>query len=136
MSEVWKVILSLSLSGTVLMGMLLLFCRIFQRKLSRGWQYYIWLAVVARLLIPFSGELNLTGSVFAKLEQSAGQENLPVAEEPHAGQENLPAGTEQDVGRLPESVDISQEREITSVLQPEDAGRNAATPDLQEHVFD
>lgn len=135
MSEVWKVILSLSLSGTVLMGMLLLFCRIFQRKLSRGWQYYIWLAVVARLLIPFSGELNLTGSVFAKLEQSAGQESLSAEAEQHAGQENLPAGTEQDVGRLQESVDISQEREITSVLQPEDAGRSAATPDSKEHVF-
>lgn len=114
MSEVWKVILSLSLSGTVLMGMLLLFCRFFQRKLSRGWQYYIWLAVVARLLIPFSGELNLTGSVFAELEQSAGQENLS-------------AGTEQDAG---------QERDITSALQPEDAGRSAATPDSKEHVFD
>lgn len=120
MSEVWKVILSLSLSGTVLMGMLLLFCRIFQRKLSRGWQYYIWLAVVARLLIPFSGELNLTGSVFAELEQSAGQESLPAEEEPHAGQENLSAGTEQDVCRLQESVDISQERDITSALQPEE----------------
>ena len=106
MSEVWKVILSLSLSGTVLMGMLLLFCRIFQRKLSRGWQDYIWLAVVARLLIPFSGELNLTGSVFAKLEQSAGQENLSAGAEQSAGQENLSAGTEQDVGRLQESVDI------------------------------
>lgn len=114
MSEVWKVILSLSLSGTVLMGMLLLFCRFFRRKLSRGWQYYIWLAVVARLLIPFSGELNLTGSVFAELEQSAGQENLS-------------AGTEQDAG---------QERDITSALQPEDAGRSAATPDSKEHVFD
>ncbi len=114
MSEVWKVILSLSLSGTVLMGMLLLFCRLFQRKLSRGWQYYIWLAVAARLLIPFSGELNLTGSVFAELEQSAGQENLS-------------AGTEQDAG---------QEREITSVLQPEDAGRSAATSDQEEYLFD
>ena len=107
MSEVWKVILSLSLSGTVLMGMLLLFCRLFQRKLSRGWQYYIWLVFAARLLIPFSGELNLTGSVFAELEQSAGQENLS-------------AGTEQDVCRLQESVDISQERDITSALQPEE----------------
>ncbi len=120
MSEVWKVILSLSLSGTVLMGMLLLFCRLFQRKLSRGWQYYIWLVVAARLLIPFSGELNLTGSVFAELEQSAGQESLPAEEEPHAGQENLSAGTEQDVCRLQESVDISQERDITSALQPEE----------------
>ncbi len=136
MSEVWKVILSLSLSGTVLMGMLLLFCRIFQRKLSRGWQYYIWLAVVARLLIPFSGELNLTGSVFAELEQSAGQESLPAEEEPHAGQENLSAGTEQDVGRLQESVDISQERDITSVLQPEDAGRSAAASDHEERLSD
>ncbi len=120
MSEVWKVILSLSLSGTVLMGMLLLFCRLFQRKLSRGWQYYIWLVFAARLLIPFSGELNLTGSVFAELEQSAGQESLPAEEEPHAGQENLSAGTEQDVCRLQESVDISQERDITSALQPEE----------------
>lgn len=76
MSEIWKLVLSLSLSGTVMFLALLLFCRIFAGKLGRAWQYYIWLAVVARLLIPFYGERNLTGSVFAKLEQYAGRQSV------------------------------------------------------------
>lgn len=32
------------------------------------WQYYIWLIAVLRLLVPFSGEMNLVGRAFAKWE--------------------------------------------------------------------
>lgn len=32
---------------------------LFQKKLSRQWQYYIWMVVLARLLLPFAPEQNL-----------------------------------------------------------------------------
>lgn len=71
MNEICKVILSLSLSGTGIILGIFLFCRIFRKKLSRRWQYYIWLVAVARLLLPFSGEINLVGHAFTEAEQYA-----------------------------------------------------------------
>jgi beta-lactamase regulating signal transducer with metallopeptidase domain len=54
MSEIFRVALSLSLSGSVLIVMTWLICRLLKRQLSARWQYYIWLVVVLRLVIPFS----------------------------------------------------------------------------------
>lgn len=50
--------LSLSLSGA-LTGLLILIIRpVTKRFLSKGWNYYIWLLVVARLMIPVSVEMD------------------------------------------------------------------------------
>ena len=65
MNEMWKVVLSLSLSGTVMIISIFLLCRVFREKFSRRWQYSIWLVAVARLLVPFSMEINVTGSALA-----------------------------------------------------------------------
>ena len=81
MSDVWKLILSLSFSGTVMILGIFLFCRIFHKKVSRRWQYYIWLVAVARLLIPFSGEANLTGRMFTEIEQYMMQDSASVGME-------------------------------------------------------
>lgn len=68
MSEMWKKIFSLSISGTIVILGISLFCLFFRKKISRRWQYYIWLAAVIRLLLPISGGVNLVGSAFAGLE--------------------------------------------------------------------
>lgn len=81
MSDVWKMILSLSVFGTVMILGIFLFCRIFHKKMSRRWQYYIWLVAVARLLIPFSGEINLTGRIFTEIEQYTMQDSVPAGME-------------------------------------------------------
>lgn len=63
MNDVFKIFLSLSLSS-FLMILILFLCRhLWKGKISRQWQYYIWLIVIARLL-PFASETNLMGSVF------------------------------------------------------------------------
>ena len=67
MNEVLKVILSMSLSGGIVIIMLLLVLRLFGKKLSRQWQYYIWLIAIIRLLIPFAPQKNL----MSVLSQSA-----------------------------------------------------------------
>lgn len=64
MNEVLKIILSLSLSGTLIIFLLLLFRIFFKKRLSKSWQYYIWLAVIMRLLLPLTSEINFVGSIF------------------------------------------------------------------------
>lgn len=64
MSEAFKIPLSLSCSGALLILVLLLCRPLFRGRLSKRWQYYIWLVVVARLLLPFAPEMNLMGAVF------------------------------------------------------------------------
>ena len=54
MIELLKLLLSLSFSGTVLILILLLSRPLYRNRLSRQWQYYIWLIVVARMLLPFT----------------------------------------------------------------------------------
>lgn len=64
MNEILKVVLSLSLSGTLLILLLFLLQSLFKERLSKRWQYYIWLVVVARLLFPFAPETNLMTTLF------------------------------------------------------------------------
>ncbi|MCI8478954.1 MAG: peptidase, M56 family protein, partial [Oscillospiraceae bacterium] len=56
MSECFKTVLSLSLSGALLILVLLLIKPLVRDRLSKRWQYYIWLVVLARLLLPFAPE--------------------------------------------------------------------------------
>ena len=55
MSELLKWVLSLSLSGSVLILFLMLLRPLVRERFSRRWQYYIWLLVIARLLLPVGG---------------------------------------------------------------------------------
>jgi beta-lactamase regulating signal transducer with metallopeptidase domain len=54
MRELFKVMLSLSLSGAVLTVAILLCNRLLRNRVSKRWQYTIWLIVVVRLLFPFT----------------------------------------------------------------------------------
>lgn len=69
MSDLLKLILSLSLSGTLLILILLLLRPLYQNRLSKRWQYYIWLVVVARLLLPITPESSLMEGFFNRLDQ-------------------------------------------------------------------
>ena len=53
MNTVLKIVLSLSLSGSLLIVVLCLGRSLLKDRLSKRWQYYIWLAAIARLLLPF-----------------------------------------------------------------------------------
>lgn len=59
MNTVMKIFLSMSCSGSLLILVLLLGKRFLKDRISRQWQYYIWLAVILRLLLPFGPEVNL-----------------------------------------------------------------------------
>lgn len=51
MSELFKVLCSISLSGSILILLILLIRVLFREYLSAKWHYYIWLLVIVRLLL-------------------------------------------------------------------------------------
>ncbi len=69
MSYFLKLILSLSLSGTLLVLILLLSRPVYRNRLSKHWQYYIWLVVIVRLLLPITPETSLVGSLIQRVGQ-------------------------------------------------------------------
>lgn len=73
MNDLLKTVLSLSLSGTLLILLLCLLRPLFKERLSKRWQYYIWLVVIARLLLPFAPETNLMGTLFQEIGNGIGQ---------------------------------------------------------------
>lgn len=65
MTALLRTLLSLALSGSVLILLLLLLLPRLRTRTSRRWQYYIWLAAVLRLLVPFAPEASLMNQLFA-----------------------------------------------------------------------
>ena len=59
MTALLRTLLSLALSGSVLILLLLILLPRLRARTSRRWQYYIWLAAVLRLLVPFAPEASL-----------------------------------------------------------------------------
>ncbi|MDE5718665.1 MAG: M56 family metallopeptidase, partial [Lachnospiraceae bacterium] len=63
MNLIFKTVLSMSLSGALLILLLLFGGLVLKNRLSRQWQYYIWLIVLIRLWLPFGPEESLMGRV-------------------------------------------------------------------------
>ncbi len=70
MNAFLKIFLSMSFSGGLLILVLLFGKRFLKDKVSRQWQYYIWLVVILRLLIPFNLEINLMGQAYREVDQA------------------------------------------------------------------
>lgn len=86
MNTVLKIFLSMSFSGGLLILVLILGNRLLKDKVSRQWQYYIWLVVVLRLLLPFGPETNLLGKTYRAVNQVMTQ-TMPLP------QQQLPPNT-------------------------------------------
>lgn len=96
MNEVLKLFLSLSVSGSILTLGLLAIKPLIKNKLSKRWQYYIWIVVILRLLVPFTPEVSVVGSFFGYLENAVAaspavveQERLPQCSLVSSGQSSL-----------------------------------------------
>ena len=64
MNEFMKVLLSLSVSGTLLLLPILGLKPLYKTKFSKRWQYYIWIIVALRFLLPFTPDTTIVGSLF------------------------------------------------------------------------
>lgn len=81
-----KILLSLSFSGALLFLIVFLVVRLCRNRLSRRWQYYIWLLVVLRFLIPVTFTHTLTGNLFRGIEQAV-EKRYPAVEAEEGGTE-------------------------------------------------
>lgn len=73
MNEWMKTVLSLSVSGTLLLLLLLGLKRFYQNRFSRRWQYYILLLAALRFLLPVTpgaADASIVGNLFHKFEKS------------------------------------------------------------------
>ena len=82
MNAVLKIFLSMSCSGGLLILVLLLGKRFLKDKISRQWQYYIWLVVILRLLLPFGAEVNLLGNTYQAFDHAIPQAALSLSQQP------------------------------------------------------
>ncbi|MCM1046740.1 MAG: DUF5780 domain-containing protein [Candidatus Gastranaerophilales bacterium] len=71
MSEFIKILLSLSVSGTLLLLLILGLKQFYKNRFSRSWQYYIWIIVVFRFLLPFTPDTTIVGSLFEKFNTTS-----------------------------------------------------------------
>lgn len=67
MTQLFSVILSLSVSGGLVGLLILAFRPVAGRYFAKRWTYYLWLLVIVRLLVPVHGELNLMEYLSANL---------------------------------------------------------------------
>ncbi len=90
MNAVLKIFLSMSFSGSLLILALLLGKRFLKNKISRQWQYYIWLVAILRLLLPFGPEVSLMGKAYQAVDQAISQ-TAPLPPQQQSPQ-NAPGG--------------------------------------------
>ncbi len=88
----------MSFSGSLLLLGLLFLRPWLQNRISRQWQYYAWLVVIARLLLPVTPGISLAGNLFQWAGQAvtpspsyAGAEQCPI---PHMLRNSKPRGDE------------------------------------------
>ena len=74
--EFIKTLLSLSVSGTLLMLLIRGLKPLYKNRFSQHWQYYIWLLVVLRFLLPVTPDVTIVGSLFQKLNEPSIELNI------------------------------------------------------------
>ena len=98
---IFRTVLSMSVSGSLLILVMLGGKHFFKNIFSRQWQYYVWLIIILRLLLPFGPEISLMGNFYQTFGQvivwnipAASQENQPQDAESIAA---FSEGAEQDI---------------------------------------
>ncbi|MDE7311691.1 MAG: M56 family metallopeptidase [Eubacterium sp.] len=102
MNEFLKQLFSLSLSGSLLFLLLLLLKKLYKNRLSKCWQYYIFLAAALRFLLPFAPDAALAAALLhtpqlraVQLMPSQKNGQLSVSDGfQHFGQQTASAGTQ------------------------------------------
>ncbi len=148
MTQIFKAVLSMSLSGAVLIAALLLGVRLLKGRLGRQWQYYIWLIVVMRLLLPFGPEESLMGQVYRAVDRMAvqmkqgtqgawqsGEDNVknPARNAGQSAEESIERSVRQNAGAGTERS-VGQNTERNSTQDTVRQGLEAVGEKVQESV--
>ncbi|MEY8335905.1 M56 family metallopeptidase [Lachnospiraceae bacterium 47-T17] len=78
MNEFIKILLSLSVSGALLLVLILGLKPLYKNRFSKRWQYYIWIVVALRFLLPFTPDTTIIGSLFEKFDTAAITNEIPT----------------------------------------------------------
>ena len=78
MSEFIKILLSLSVSGALVLLLILGLKPLYKNKFSKRWQYYIWIVVALRFLLPVTPDTTIIGSLFEKFDTTAITNEIPT----------------------------------------------------------
>lgn len=140
MTQLFTVVLSLSVSGALVGLLVLLFRPIYGRIFSKRWAYYLWLLVIARMLLPIHADVNLMeylsenlATVGSHLTNAAEAEDdngrMGTAAdvtrmEDTAGQDNASGVTDTDTIGNREAVGLSS---VSSAEKISDRSRNSGT---------
>ena len=79
MNEFIKILLSLSVSGTLLLLLILGWKPLYKNRFSKRWQYYVWIIVALRFLLPFTPDTTIVGSLFEKIDTAAITNEIPTS---------------------------------------------------------
>ena len=79
MNEFMKILLSLSVSGTLLLLLILGLKPLYKNRFSKRWQYYIWIVVALRFLLPFTPNTTIVGSLFEKFDTATITNEVPTS---------------------------------------------------------
>lgn len=120
MSDFLKLWLSLSFSGSLLILLLLCFKGVLKNRVSRRWQYYIWLVVIARLLLPVTPEVSLTGSAFQTVERVVSESY--EASMPDDGQQNPAVWTDSKGVELTNLTELTELKDAYGQKEPDSSG--------------
>lgn len=71
MNEFMKILLSLSVSGTLLLLLIWGLKPFYKKRFSQRWQYYIWIIVALRFMLPVTSDVTLVGSLFERINESS-----------------------------------------------------------------
>ena len=83
MNEFMKTLLSLSVSGTLLLLLILGLKQLYKEKFYRRWQYYVWIIVALRFLLPFTPNTSIVGELFEKVGTTTITDEIPESSNAH-----------------------------------------------------
>ena len=109
MNEFIKILLSLSVSGALLLLLILGLKPLYKNKFSKRWQYYIWIVVALRFLLPFTPDTTIVGSLFEKFDTAAITNEIPTSP-------NVPVP--EDTGNKAEPTQTNREITTAAMREP------------------
>lgn len=101
---------SLSVSGTLLLFLILGLKPLYRNKFSRSWQYYIWIIVALRFLLPVAPDTSIVGSLFEKFETAAIVDAIPTGS-------NISISVNTDNGKT-EPIQTNKNINAVSIREP------------------
>ena len=110
MNEFIKVLLSLSVSGALLLLLILGLKPLYKNKFSKRWQYYIWIVVALRFLLPFTPDTTIVGSLFEKFDTAAITNEIPTSP-------NVPVSADTGNSKA-EPIQTNREITTTAIREP------------------